>query len=332
MLEDGVWVDRPPAALLRVRNRPWIDNRVIALAARRWRRRLGREGPGPLVTYVFHPRLWPYARAVRPDILLYHAYDLFNAQVGWNSTMAGHEREMIRKADLVLGSSEVICAELRAQGAAAPVLLPNAADFGAFALDRGSAPPPADLAGIPGPRVGYLGKLSRKVDLALVTALATRHPDWQFVFVGSHDNRDAESAAGFAAASARANIHFLGFKDHTLLPQYAAQMDANIIAHRIEDGLWTHGTFPLKLFEYLAAGAPVVSADIPSVRPFSAVVTIARTLDDWSSALTQAITSSGDAGAREARRAVARENTWDQRVATIDALLQPLIAARTHAD
>ena len=103
-------------------------------------------------------------------------------------------------------------------------------------------------------------------------------------------------------------------------------MDANIICHRLDDALWTKGTFPLKLFEYLAAGAPVVSSDIPSVRPYEAVVAIARTAEDWERELASVVDAGGGRGTRQCRRAVASENTWDQRVAHIDRLLRGVAA------
>lgn len=317
---DGVLVDHAPAFLLRTTQSAWVDRRVLQLTARRWRRRLDREAQGPLVAYVFHPRMWPYARALKPDLLVFHAYDLFDRQSGWNSELDGFQEALLQHASLILGSSAVICEALVRPGAATPILLPNGADYDAYAAGTTGAEP-EDLAAIPRPRIGYIGKLSRKVDLPLVATLAARHPRWQFVFVGPTSTPDPETAAAFRRAQECRNVHFLGFKEHTALPQYAARMDANLISHRMDDELWTMGTFPLKLFEYLAAGPPVVTADIPSVRPYSHVVTIARTEAEWDAALT-AIVDRGDV--REtlaARQAVARENTWDHRVAQLDALL-----------
>lgn len=321
---DSILLDRAPALLLRVRDRKWMDERVLRVVAGRWRRRMRREGNGPLVAYVFHPRMWPYARALRPDILLYHAYDLFKLQVGWSDTVACYEHELVRRADLVLGSSQVICDELRALGSS-PVLLANGADFDAFAVEPHS-PEPADLVRIPEPRIGYIGKLSRKVDLRLIASLAFRHPQWQFVFVGSCDNLDAESAEEVASLRRLPNVHLLGYKEHTQLPDYASRMAVNLICHRVDETLWTRGTFPLKLFEYLAAGRPVVSADIPSVRPYVDVVTIAKTAADWEHELTAILEHGAGAGSRESRQAVARRNTWDHRVAHLDELLGKLVA------
>ena len=70
---DSVVIDHAAAALVRTRKYAWLDDRVLQLVAARWRRRMRAAGRGPLVAYVFHPRMWPYARALRADVVVYHA-------------------------------------------------------------------------------------------------------------------------------------------------------------------------------------------------------------------------------------------------------------------
>ncbi len=84
--------------------------------------------------------------------------------------------------------------------------------------------------------------------------------------------------------------------------------------------VWTSGIYPLKLHEYLAAGRPVVSADLQSVRPFGHVLAIARSPQEWRAAIVQALNAGGVADS-EARRAVACDNSWDHRVAILDGWL-----------
>ena len=63
------------------------------------------------------------------------------------------------------------------------------------------------------------------------------------------------------------------------------------MCYRLGDDLWVEGIYPLKLHEYLATGRPVVSADLPSIRPFAHVVAIARDLQQWDRAIEVALTS-----------------------------------------
>jgi hypothetical protein len=84
------------------------------------------------------------------------------------------------------------------------------------------------------------------------------------------------------------------------------------MCYRTDPGGWWVAIYPLKLHEYLAVGRPVVSADLEAVRPFMSVLSIAVTVDEWISAIEQALDE--EPSMVEARRTVARANTWDDRV------------------
>jgi glycosyltransferase involved in cell wall biosynthesis len=77
---------------------------------------------------------------------------------------------------------------------------------------------------------------------------------------------------------------------------------------------YTKYIYPLKLHEYLACGRPVVSSPIRSVQEFARVVRLARTAEEWSQALSDALAASGSVEQMEARRNVAREHDWDNLV------------------
>ena len=97
------------------------------------------------------------------------------------------------------------------------------------------------------------------------------------------------------------------------------------MCYRTEGGWWVAG-YPLKMHEYLAGGGPIISSDLSAVRPFSQVIDIAHTPDEWTAAIERALTSGG-VGTPEQRRAVAHENTWDQRVDQLEEWLLKMIAS-----
>ena len=119
-------------------------------------------------------------------------------------------------------------------------------------------------------------------------------------------------------------MHFLGAKPVDRVPQYLVNMDVNLMFYRLSGQSWVTSGYPLKLHEYLAVGHPVVSVDLPTVRPFADVVRIADGVEDWLSAIQEALTAGGR-GTVEQRRAVAAANGWDQRVASLDAWLKDLV-------
>lgn len=276
------------------------------------------------VCWSFHPKFLRLATALKSRWLVYHAYDLYHRQGQWSDELAENERVFASSADLVIASSRTIADHLASLGAKRPVVVENAADFNAFS--RVSTADPPDLADIPTPRIGYVGALNRKVDLPLLALLATRHPDWHLVLVGSVGNLDSQTDTALERMRLMSNVHFLGFKDHSALPDYVARMNVNLLAYRLGSDVWTEGIYPLKLHEYLGAGRPVVSADLPSVRCFSAVVDIAREPTDWDSAIQRALLEPPDSEEVERRRSVAKSNSWDARIVEVRQCLMEMMS------
>ena len=323
---DNVHVDLVPRWLAGGLHRPVTMPLVTWALAARWRRLVRKEGrPGaPLVAWVFHPRYWPFVDAIGPDLLIYHAYDFYHQQGRWDEERASAEKQLATNADLVVASSAPIAQYLSECEGSTPLVVENAAEYATFAIDHDATPVPDDLAAIPRPRIGYVGALNRKVDFALLAALAVRLRRCHFVFVGALGRLDDETARSVDQLKALPNAHFLGFKPYGELPPYGGHMDVNLLAYRVSEEVWTEGIYPLKLHEYLATGKPVVSADLPSVRPFRDVVRIVSSPEEWAAALEAELACKSDV-AVAARRSVARNNDWSVRAALLDERLTALV-------
>lgn len=320
---DNVWLDKCPHYLVRLPRFPSLETRTLALIARRWNNWLTRRGTGSRVLLLFHPQLFPYVRFVQRDILAYHAYDLFQHTPGWNERNEKLEISLLQTADIVTASSDAIADALQKKIPREIRVLPNGVDLLDFEQSSNdSRIVPADLDTIPRPRLGYVGSLAFTVDFELVAALADLRPHWNFVFIGASIGKfNADTEAAFSKCRALPNVHFLGQKHVREVAHYSMNMDVNLMLYRISSGIWTQAGYPLKLHEYLAAGKPIVSADLPSVRPFSGVVRIASGVSDWISAIQEAIATGGHSTEKE-RRAIAAQNTWDARVATMQTWLR----------
>lgn len=315
---NGVWVDRSPRWLLSWPNRPRWQGLTRSMCARRWRRRLAWLGGSPVIAWLFHPSLAQYAESLRPDRLIYHPFDLFSATPGWTAEDDGRERQVLARADLVLTSSEPARAEL-AQRSGRPVYcVPNGVDADAFAAAALATQTPSDLAAIPRPRLGYVGSVNRKVDLPLVAGLARREPGWHFVFVGPVFGHDEVTAPALEECRRLPNVHFLAARPHEALPAATAALDVGLMCYR--PGTWMQYAYPLKLHEYLAAGLPVVSTDLPTVREFGEHIAIATGEADWHRAIHAAIAGRGP-GSPATRQAEAARNTWENRAGRIAELV-----------
>jgi UDP-galactopyranose mutase len=116
---------------------------------------------------------------------------------------------------------------------------------------------PADMAAIPGPRLGFYGVIDERIDLPLLDHLAASRPDWQIVMVGPVVKIDE------ADLPRRPNIHYLGGKSYHELPAYLAGWDVAMMPFAINEA--TRFISPTKTPEYLAAGRPVVSTPVRDV-------------------------------------------------------------------
>ncbi len=297
------------------------------LATRRWRQLAATLGSGPLTAYVFHPKFWPLVERLQPDRIVYHAYDLYHLQGKVQHSFDREEHALVRTADLVIASSAPIAEYLRGIGAPHVEAIENAADFEHFsAVPLEGATVPEDIAAVPHPRVGYTGALNRKVDFPLFARLVERFPHVHFVFVGQVGRVDPDGARALEHLRTRPTVHFVGFKPPAELPRYMAAMDVNVMAYRLGDDVWTAGIYPLKLHEYLAAGRPIVSTDLPSVRPFADVIRIATGPEDWERSLSE-VFAGEPVGTAETRRERARQNSWNARADQLHALLRAVLTS-----
>lgn len=324
---DGVELDRPARLAPRWPAQPWWDESALRLHAARLRRRC--EASLPIVAYLCHPSFLAYADLLRPDYVVYHCYDLFENQPGWNAELDAAERALLRRADLVFAPTAMLAEHLQAKAPCAARALPNAADVRAIEAARvQGVAMPDDLAAIPAPRIGYVGSIHPQLDYALLAALAARHRDWHFVLIGPEQKTDLLHAGpAFQACAGSSNVHLLGSRHRSLVPAYLLHMDANVMFYSTAADSWTRVAYPLKLHEYLACGRPVVSVPLPMINEFAALIRFVDGVDAWDAALCAALAEDDDALRRQ-RRAAAAQHSWEARTEVLAGWLAELPALR----
>jgi glycosyltransferase involved in cell wall biosynthesis len=107
------------------------------------------------------------------------------------------------------------------------------------------------------------------------------------------------------------NIHWLGPRDYSQLPNYLRHFTVATIPFLINN--ITLATSPIKLFEYMAAGKPIVTSDLPECRKYPGVL-VARNPKEFIQHLERALTLTHDSGYIQQLYETARENTWEARV------------------
>lgn len=195
-------------------------------------------------------------------------------------------------------------------------LVPNAADAQAFLAKPSSEP--ADIANIPRPRMGTVGALDAyKVDVSLLREVARTRPEWHFVLIGPVDYSETSEENGVAELTALPNVHFLGWKPKEEIPAYVHAFDVAIIPYR--ESPYNRSSFPLKFWEFMASGKPVVASGLPSLGPYKNLITFAVSREEFAAGIAYAL-ERGVEG-REARIAEAKRHDWSGRVNVLEQLL-----------
>jgi glycosyltransferase involved in cell wall biosynthesis len=160
-----------------------------------------------------------------------------------------------------------------------------------------------------------------KVDFDLLIEVAQRRPEWSLVLVGPVEPDSVERLSHLTALP---NVQHLGPSPYARVPEYVAGFDVGLCPY-----LWNayaQSVFPLKLYEYLAAGKPVVASGIPDVAGMEPDVQLVRGVDEFVLAVEDALSRDADTD-RARRMTLAAANTWESRTQRILDLVQPHVAA-----
>ncbi len=271
---------------------------------RRARQMLVDRGCHRIILDLWRPRYEPALNLIDYDLSCYHIDDEYTfSEV--EKPVEEHEARVISRVDQVFTYSPAL---MEKKGKLNPrtAFVPNGVDYRAYSASYSE---PADLSSIPRPRIGYVGIIKKQLDFDLLIALARRHQQWSFVLVGPQRN-EKETGLFVQEFSRIPNVYLLGGKPVGNLPAYTQHLDVCVMCYRVND--YTKYIYPLKLHEYLASGRPVVGAPIRSLQEFAHVVRLARTVDEWSQALTESLAPAACSAAHvDSRRSVASRHDWD---------------------
>lgn len=300
VVENNIFVLNPLA--IPAYGRPLIQrfNRsFLSWQVRRAMRRLRFTRP---INWVFNPAAAIVAGTLNEEQVIYHCVDEYSAFTGVDATaLQDLEQQLLRKASLVIVSADRLFSS-RAAINSQTVVVKHGVDFSHFrrALDPATTSP-ADVSGLPKPILGFFGLVADWVDIDLLAATARRFPTCSLVIVG-------KITTDVSALRDLPNVHLLGQKPYSELPGYCKAFDVALMPFTINE--LTLNANPLKVREYLAAGLPVVSTQIPEVAAIG-LCSIAADVDSFEREIRAALR---DPGPSETRSDAIAHESWEQRV------------------
>jgi len=241
------------------------------------------------------------------------AFDKLYKQESLRQKVAALERRLIEKADAVITVSEKLTEE-RSPFAKKITTIHHGVDYQLFEDVLASGTVPEDIRNISRPVIGYSGVVRHIIDLDLLRYLASQRPDWSIVIVGPVTESDKQYYSKVHELTKMGNVHFLGSKPSEEIPRYVNQFDVCILPYTLHE-VSTYYAAPLKFYEYLAAGKPVVSTVGPKGMDTVIVFDVA-TKEAFLTGVEKALTMTSAAMIKR-RKEVARLNSWEERVNAI---------------
>jgi glycosyltransferase involved in cell wall biosynthesis len=268
------------------------------------------------VVWTYHPFITPLLPSIDPKASYYHVVDNITAVPNVDSTLyLATEKEFLENASAIFVTSHTLQKYYQALSKTPVYYSPNVVDVGHFAKARDIQSEPSEMQMVSKPRLLYYGVLSDfKIDLAILIALAEKKPEWQFIFIG--EEREGQASPRLHYLKNLSNTHFLGYRPYSQLPHYLAAVDVGILP--LQDNAYTKYMFPMKFFEFLAAGVPVVSAPIDALTPYHHLFSSAKTADEF---ITQIENQLDQKVALLTVDEMQKNYSWDARMAQVLAVI-----------
>lgn len=255
---------------------------------------------------------YPFAIQIPRARLIYDYVDHLQVFSGNIRKIEKQHKLLLKSAVIVLATSSTLYEQVKTIRPDA-VLCPNGVEYDHFlASDSYPFEPPQDISPLLStnlPVIGYIGALARWIDFELIEQVSKLRPDLIFLLIGpDHENSFPRKLLGMP------NIFWLGEKSYNDIPIYLNFIDVAMIPFQVNE--MTHAVSPLKLFEYMAAGKPVIVTPMEGSMHYLGVLN-AKYPQDFSNQIDEALQLKSDDDFIGMIRKVASENTWEVRARQI---------------
>ncbi|GGO06400.1 glycosyltransferase [Saccharibacillus kuerlensis] len=253
---------------------------------------------------IDQPRFVGLEKLVSPKVTIYRPTDIYSKMTG-DASIASAEQTLMSVVDGLVSTSGPVLSELHEYNPSVPtLLLENGVEYEHFSAP---AAEPDDLKSIPGPRAIYVGALDERLDLKGLKLLAKEKPNISLVIIGPVNDETRRDFAEFA------HVHFLGAKKYANVPAYLQHSHVALLP--LSNHAANAGRSPMKLYEYAAAGLPVVVTETPELlRRQEKFLHFYQGSEDLPQKVEEALALGSD---RVAIRDMAKRHAWDAKVNTL---------------
>lgn len=276
---------------------------------------------------IFKPIVW----LSRPDmadlinkfhesLLIYHVVDEYLAYSGITNaqrlTLEKKENLLLKKSDLVIVVSKNLLKSKQKLNNNT-FLVPNAVDYPLYkkAINSNFGSP-SNIRDIQKPIIGYSGLISAKLDLRIIFYLSKIHPEWSIVLLGEIDYRFCSEY--ICQLKKMENVHFLKRKPISQVPYYVNAFDICIAPYIVNEH--SQNISPLKIYDYMALGKPIVCTNFEAALKFKNVIYIGKSKQEFDECIKKGLSEINDSISLKRKR-IALQNSWEDRVGKISKLI-----------
>lgn len=261
------------------------------------------------IVWTYHPYIFGAIRKAEIEALIYHCVDDLSAVPGVDSlSFLAKEKVLLKKCDHVFVTNRQLLLKCEQENSNVHYMS-NVVDVDHFIQAHIDQAPPVKLLKVSKPRLCYIGALSDyKIDFELLYSIASKRKDWSWILIG--DEREGQENTWFSKLRQLKNVLCLGKVDYLELPLYMSGMDVGLLPTLVND--YTKSMFPMKYYEYLAAGLPVVSTPIEFVKEPGLELMVGASSLEFELAIESQLLKGRYS--KDQSYSLVGENTWDARL------------------
>ncbi len=273
------------------------------------------------VMWIYDTEAAQYLPAFKDMTVVYDCVDNHAVQAGVNRNpkrVHTEEKAILKRADLVTVTSKRLL-KMKRRHAKNIHLVLNAGDVELYQTPlskEGKEKAKQALSNIAHPILGSVGALdSYKYDFELLIESANAHPEWQFVFVGSPIVEQKTSA--LRTLRKLPNVHMIGSVPREHVPAYVSYFDICLIPYK--NNTYNEASFPLKFWEFMATGKPIVASGVPELEEYEPLISYAKNAKEFSKQIESILSSAPTSNKK--RIALAKQHGWNERARNLRKLL-----------
>jgi glycosyltransferase involved in cell wall biosynthesis len=319
---DNLWIWQPPLLPPGRYYSSYLNHIGQKILANQVKKILSKLNLNEPILWLYPPQSAPLLSEFGEPLSLYHCIENFSGiQKGIKRRiMQDEEHFLLKKVDLVFTHSEGLSQLYSNLTRRKITLVPSAADVSFFQSVSSIDPL---ISFLPHPRLGVVGTLDGRLDVELLEGIVRNHPAWHLVLIGpQHPER-----VNFGTLNNLSNVHFLGPQPYEKLPSLLNGLDIFLIPYILN--AMTVYISPIKLYEYLATGKPIISTCLPEVEKYRDFVRIGTNYHEFTNHIQAALEDTDNQV--KARRNFARQHSWEARLDIMLKIIADTLRVKSNA-